>query len=265
MPEYGSKEYWDKRYSRVTTPFDWMTSYENLAPTLEPLLPDKDKRILIVGCGDAPFSADLFHAGGYCNQVNADYSEIVIDKQMQLWPEIDWRVMDCLNMNQIEDSSFDVVIDKSLIDTTMCYQNGFDTTMRLYSELHRVLKPGGRLITISLHTEEEVLTFGCSNPKCSFVFSSCSVSSERQPGVYHAVCVFDKIAELDPTAKSELIAAHPLVFINSVYRKKSPQSENLSAGCDTDDESVDYYFGFGSEEDLILAFGKALEDTCDVA
>ena len=106
MPEYGSKEYWDKRYLRVDSPFDWMTSFENLAPTLEPLLPDKDKRILIVGCGDAPFSADLFHVGGYCNQVNADYSEIVIDKQRQIWPEIDWRVMDCLNMNQIEDSSF---------------------------------------------------------------------------------------------------------------------------------------------------------------
>lgn len=163
-------------------------------------------------------------------------------------------------------SSADVVIDKSLIDTIMCYQNGFDTTMRLYSELHRVLKPGGRLITISLHTEKEVLTFGCSNPQCSFIASSCSVSSERDPRVYHALCVFDKTSGLDVIAKSDLSADHPIKFINSVSRQKSPQPENfLSSGCEADDESIGYYFGFGSEDDLLLAFGKALEDTLDVA
>ena len=159
-----------------------------------------------------------------------------------------------------------MVIDKSLIDTIMCYQHGFDTTMRLYSELHRVLKPGGRLITISLHTEEEVLPFGCSNPKCSFVASSCSISSGRDPRVYHALCVFDKTSELDVIAKSDLGAAHPIIFVNSVYCQNSPQSEKfLSPGCDTDDESVGYYFGFGSEDDLLLAFRKASEDTLDAA
>jgi len=71
MPEYGSKEYWDTRYSRVETPFDWMVDYKRLSSTLEPLLPDKNTRILLVGCGDAPFSADLYYIGGYHNQINA--------------------------------------------------------------------------------------------------------------------------------------------------------------------------------------------------
>lgn len=106
MPEYGSKEYWESRYKRVEEPFDWMVDYASLAPTLVPLLPDRKIRILVVGCGDAPFSADLYQIGGYVNQVNADYSEVVIMKQRELWPEIDWKVMDCLDMKEIEDGSF---------------------------------------------------------------------------------------------------------------------------------------------------------------
>jgi hypothetical protein len=130
MPEYGSKEYWNARYERVDEPFDWMVDYSALAPTLQALIIDKNLSILLVGCGDAPFSADLFYLGGYQNQVsilgfgiadqyadrprlmfnsiqvNADYSEIVIEKQKKLWPEIQWRVLDCLDMKEVTDGTF---------------------------------------------------------------------------------------------------------------------------------------------------------------
>ena len=58
-----------------------------------------------------------------------------------------------------EDSSFDAIIDKSLIDTIMCYDDGITQTHNLFAELHRVLKPNGRLVTISLHKEDEVDIF----------------------------------------------------------------------------------------------------------
>ena len=157
--------------------------------------------------------------------------------------------------------TIDVVIDKSLIDTTMCYEEGYNTTMKLYSELCRVLKPGGRLITISLHSEEEVVQFGTFNPSCEFVASSCSLASERQAGVYHALCVFDKTGGLDDTEKSRLIAMHPVDFVNAVDCKTSPRVEQLlSSESETDDESVDYHFGFSSEDDLCFAFEKALDE-----
>jgi hypothetical protein len=105
MPDYGSKSYWDTRYQTVETPFDWMVDYAAISRTLEPLLPDKDASILIVGCGDAPFSADLYYIGGYLNQLNVDYSEVVIEKQRKLWPEICWNVMDCLDMKDIAENS----------------------------------------------------------------------------------------------------------------------------------------------------------------
>ena len=143
----------------------------------------------------------------------------------------------------------------------MCYEEGYNTTMKLYSELYRVLKPGGRLITISLHSEEEVVQFGTFNPSCEFVASSCSLASERQAGVYHALCVFDKTGGLEDDAKSRLMAIHPIQFVNAVDRKESPSGgQLLSSESETDDESVDYHFGFSSEDDLCFAFEKALDE-----
>jgi hypothetical protein len=52
-------------------------------------------------------------------------------------------------------ASYEDLSPTILIDTTMCYPNGVDATSTLYSELHRVLKPGGRLLTISSHTKSK--------------------------------------------------------------------------------------------------------------
>ena len=106
MPDYGFKTYWNHRYESSDEPFDWMVDYASLAPTLEPLLPDKSARILVVGCGDAPFSPDLYYLGGYVNTLNIDYSDVVIAKQQKAWPELEYRLMNCLDMKRIDDNSF---------------------------------------------------------------------------------------------------------------------------------------------------------------
>jgi hypothetical protein len=156
-------------------------------------------------------------------------------------------------------SMVDVIIDKSLIDTCMCYKDGHNTTMKLYSELHRVLKSGGRLITISLHSEEEVIQYGTTNPNCEFVASSCSLASERHAGGFHALCVFDKTSGLDSITQLKLTSAHPIEFVNAVDRALLPK-EVLTSGSDSDEESVDYNFGFSSHDDLVFAFGQALDE-----
>ena len=123
----------------------------------------------------------------------------------------------------------------------MCYEEGHKTTMKLYSELHRVLRPGGRLITISLHPEEEVLPFATSNPNCTFIASSCSLASNRQIDAFHSFCVFDKIHGLEAAEARRLASTHPIEFVNSTDR-------------------VDPIFGFGSEDKMMHAFSRALDD-----
>ena len=107
MPEYGDRNYWNKRYTASDTPFDWMCSYDDLAPTILPLLPPnkEETKLLIVGCGDAPFSSDLYK-GGYTNQLNVDYSEVVVKKQKKRWPQLDYRVMNCLDLREIAENAF---------------------------------------------------------------------------------------------------------------------------------------------------------------
>ena len=129
MPEYGSKLYWEKRYSKSDEAFDWMCDYNQLEPTILPLMKNfkskskyKEARILIVGCGNADFSPDFVKRSGFLckNITHIDYCNVVIEQQLKKYPKLDFRVMDALDM-EFEDDTFDFIIDKSLIDTTLCY------------------------------------------------------------------------------------------------------------------------------------------------
>ena len=59
--------------------FDWLQDYASLKTLLTSLIPKKSK-ILIVGCGNALMSEDMYD-DGYHNLYNIDISDIVI-KQM---------------------------------------------------------------------------------------------------------------------------------------------------------------------------------------
>jgi ubiquinone/menaquinone biosynthesis C-methylase UbiE len=188
MPEYGSRLYWEKRYARLDQPFDWMCDYDQLEPTILPLLKQSksnkdDVKILIVGCGNAPFSFDFTSRSGFKtkNIIHIDYCHVVIEQQKERHPDLDFRLVDALNMVDFDDHTFDFIIDKSLLDTMICYHDGHDTTEKLFNELHRVLKPGGRVVTISLHTEEEVKQFKSSeNYTYQFLVSSCKLMNIRR-------------------------------------------------------------------------------------
>ena len=55
-------------------------------------------------------------------QVNVDNCRVVIEQQRARAPSIRWEVGDVTNMKDLFcDDEFDVVLDKSLIDTMMCY------------------------------------------------------------------------------------------------------------------------------------------------
>ena len=65
MPNYGDPAYWDQRYRDEgdTGAYDWLQSYASLKNHLAPHLKSKDMRILLLGCGNAKFSEDLYDAG----------------------------------------------------------------------------------------------------------------------------------------------------------------------------------------------------------
>ena len=77
MPDYGDPAYWDERYNRdKDSMFDWLEDYSSLKSILKKYLNPKSK-ILIIGCGNANFSEDLYD-DGYHNIWNIDISSVVI-------------------------------------------------------------------------------------------------------------------------------------------------------------------------------------------
>ncbi len=79
MPNYGCPKYWDERYENagITASFDWLESYMSLKSLLVQFMNNKDIRILVLGCGNAEFSEDIYD-DGYKNIVNVDISSVVI-------------------------------------------------------------------------------------------------------------------------------------------------------------------------------------------
>lgn len=80
MPNYGCPKYWDDRYESAgaKASFDWLESYASLNSLLAVFMDRKDMRILILGCGNAEFSEDLYD-DGFKNVVNVDISSVVIN------------------------------------------------------------------------------------------------------------------------------------------------------------------------------------------
>ena len=94
-------------------------------------------RILVLGCGNAEFSEDLYDAG-YKNVVNVDISSVVIrqmnERNRELRPEMEFLVMDICDMTPFESNSFDIAIDKSTIDALLCGDDSFVKVAEMLKE-----------------------------------------------------------------------------------------------------------------------------------
>ena len=88
-----------------------------------PLLQEyTNPKILMVGCGNSKLSESLYDVG-YKDITNIDFSPICIE-QMQnkykaTYPEMHFLEMDACDMT-FENSYFDFIIDKGLIDSILC-------------------------------------------------------------------------------------------------------------------------------------------------
>jgi len=167
--QYSTQEYWDHRYTKEESFYDWYKTYSEIRPYLEPLLPNRSARILILGCGNSTLSQDMYDAG-YPNITSIDYSRIVIEKMKTLnhsRPELEWTLGDFRQL-PFESHSFDVAIDKASMDS-MCTephdpwnppQHMLDDCNAEVDEVTRVLKPDGIFIYLTFaqpHFRRKVL------------------------------------------------------------------------------------------------------------
>lgn len=106
--------------------------------------PDRSAvKILEVGCGTGANLWYLAREGFSCFGIDGSQTAIEIakdrlDTEVAGWPG-ELRCGDIINL-PYEDDQFDAVVD---IEALSC--NSFDDSKRIYAEMQRVLKPGGKL------------------------------------------------------------------------------------------------------------------------
>ena len=94
-PDYANPDFWDARFQDTEGLFDWYATYDELNDTFEEFCPIKshcEDSLLVVGCGNSAFSAEL-HGAGYQHITSIDISSSAISKMKQLFdrPGMTWH------------------------------------------------------------------------------------------------------------------------------------------------------------------------------
>ena len=148
--DFSRREYWEERFKEEPE-YDWLCDYSTLEPRLLRYLagppagtgPGALARILVIGCGNSTFSAELYDAG-FHNITNIDFAASVIARMTvehaERRPLMRWLEMDMLDMSAFPDESFDIVIDKGSLDALQAaIKNVWEPSAECRAQAHTFL------------------------------------------------------------------------------------------------------------------------------
>lgn len=170
--QYKDRNYWEHRF-QTEEEYEWLCTYNDVKEYIHRDVKKQDN-ILILGCGNSTFSADLCNAG-FINITSIDFSSVVINamkkKYAVLHPSLQWMVSDVRDLKEIMDRTFDFVIEKCCLDALVCDEgdpwNPKDETKKnidaTLSSVARVLKRNSTAAFISIgfqqpHFRKQYLT-----------------------------------------------------------------------------------------------------------
>jgi SAM-dependent methyltransferase len=139
-------------------PFEWLTSSESLIPVLQSLSLPSHRTALHVGSGSSTLGEVLIQELGFDLVVNMDKDDETLQRMKERWRSrsdnadsmrflcSDWIQPDATR--QLQDTKFDLVLDKSTLDCALCSEH---STAALLTLVYDHLKPGGYYVVISFH------------------------------------------------------------------------------------------------------------------
>ena len=97
--------------------------------------------------------SEELYEDGFEDITNIDFSTKVIsqieEKNKSKYPKMTFKIMDVLDMQEIQTGSYNIVFDKATLDSILCGDNSGNNAQKMISEIYRVLAPGGRYICIT--------------------------------------------------------------------------------------------------------------------
>eukprot|EP00435_Cladocopium_sp_Y103_P073918 s32_g45.t1 len=182
--------YWDERYLTKASPDEWLLAWSQVADVFEKYCgqPRRQWKILHAGCGNSALTAETrglkirvaedededewmdackMYRAGYEHITSIDNSATVI-AQMQAacrdsaslkwWDMFSWHVIGLglwhtshVKEMNFDDGSFDVVIEKGLLDCLGCMDEAKLEVAKVLKEVHRVLRLQGLFFCISFN------------------------------------------------------------------------------------------------------------------
>jgi hypothetical protein len=166
-PAFGSQDYWNKRFSSNTDPFEWLEAPTTLDPYIANALstaPQEKPELLHIGCGTSLLSYHLRSHMDDPKQVhNLDYSDVAIELGKKREREVyeyksplskvtgsaagvcmRWDAVDLLDYKSLlracKCAAYSIVVDKSTSDSISCSDDvhvplPYPVAMRSYEPL----------------------------------------------------------------------------------------------------------------------------------
>eukprot|EP00755_Sulcionema_specki_P019559 Sspe_Gene.69793::Locus_41167_Transcript_1_1_Confidence_1.000_Length_788::g.69793::m.69793 len=159
MTFYGSKEYWEKRYTANPHPFEWYVGYPALADFLRRHI-RQGSRVMVAGCGNSPLGEDLYDHASLTDITAVDFCPTPIQVMTERKGGREGLHYVCMDLREMAfpRNTFDCIIDKATLDSRMCGSEDTAITRsvsRMLHEISRVLKKGGLYLCISHSPPEE--------------------------------------------------------------------------------------------------------------
>ncbi len=162
----GKEVFWWEKWNIWLYAFiiSGLEDYQSLKPLLGKCGISKESKILIVGCGNSTLSEDLY-LDGYQNIYSIDLSKNVIKIMNDRKKDMNINCKLIVILDEVMDARdikypnkyFDLVIEKTTIDTLICMTDPFLNMALMMNEIQRVLKIGSFCLIISFGEPEKRL------------------------------------------------------------------------------------------------------------
>jgi SAM-dependent methyltransferase len=187
---YADPEFWEQRYSKDLAPFEWYMSWARLKPLIGSIL-SESSCCLHVGCGTSALGSDILETG-IKTVVNIDICQALITHMAKRYSHekrLKWRAYDIRRGTEFRPKSFNVVLDKATMDAMMCSDIAASLVSDMFTEVARLLKPGGHYIVVSSGPEPLRKMFFLPTQYGWTLHETLTIDKLPVPGTYYYVYI----------------------------------------------------------------------------